>query len=159
MIERLTLLKQSGDLNSPAINQRVMLHLARHGFDSQAERACAAYRGKHDAMMAMMAEVLPDGSHWSRPEGGMFIWVELPDGIDTKRILPRAVEDHGVAFVPGHAFYARGPRANTMRLSYSLPSISQIKTGMARLGECLSAAVQADGNRKDKRHAGTETEL
>lgn len=139
VIERLILLKQSGDLNSPAINQRVMLQLARHGFGAQVERACAAYRKKHDAMMAMLAEVLPAGSRWSRPEGGMFIWVELPDSFDTKWILPRAVEDHGVAFVPGHAFFARDPQSNTMRLSYSLPSISQIETGMARLGECLSA--------------------
>ena len=110
VIDRLTLLKQSGDLNSPAINQRVMLHLARSGFDAQIERACAAYRKKHDAMMALMAETLPAGSRWSRPDGGMFIWVELPGDFDAKQILHRAVEDHGVAFVPGHAFYACDPR-------------------------------------------------
>jgi len=140
VIDRLTLLKQSGDLNSPAINQRVMLQLAQHGFDTQVDRACAAYRKKRDAMVELMAETLPTGSRWSRPDGGMFIWVELPGDFDAKQILHRAIEDHGVAFVPGHAFYARDPKTNTLRLSYSLPSLPEIESGMRRLKNCLSDA-------------------
>lgn len=138
VIGRLTLIKQSADLNSPAINQRVMLHLARSAYDEQVERARLVYREKRDTMLAMLGDVLPRGSRWSLPDGGMFVWVELPEQFNATDILLRAVEHHGVAFVPGRAFFATGSRANTLRLSYSLPSISEIETGLMRLKNCLS---------------------
>ena len=137
VINRLTLIKQSSDLNSPAINQRVMLQLARESFNSQVRKSCRVYREKRDAMLSMLSAVLPEGSRWSKPDGGMFIWVELPEHYNTADILPRAVKDFGVAFVPGSAFYANRRGANTMRLSFTLPMIEEIRIGLLRLKECI----------------------
>jgi DNA-binding transcriptional MocR family regulator len=141
IISLLTLIKQSSDLNSPAINQRVMLHLARTIYQAQAERARDVYREKRDAMLARLGDVLPAGSRWTRPEGGMFIWVELPCDTDTKEMLVHAVADHGVAFVPGRAFFADGSGGNTLRLSYTLPSLQDIEIGLGRLGDVLISSV------------------
>ena len=140
IITKLGLIKQSSDLNSPAINQRVMLHLARTVWDEQVAKTCDSYRAKRDVMLSLMADTLPEGSTWSQPEGGMFVWVTLPEGMDAAAILPRAVSDHGIAFVPGHAFYADGRARNTMRLSFSLPSADDIREGMRRLKAALSEA-------------------
>lgn len=137
IITKLGLIKQSSDLNSPAINQRVMLHLARTVWDEQVARSCDSYRAKRDVMLSLMAQTLPEGSRWSEPEGGMFVWVTLPDGMDAAAILPRAVAYYGIAFVPGHAFHADGRGRNTMRLSFSLPSTDDIVEGMRRLQAAL----------------------
>ncbi|WP_347340506.1 PLP-dependent aminotransferase family protein [Pontivivens nitratireducens] len=137
IITKLGLIKQSSDLNSPAINQRVMLHLARNVWDEQVARSCDSYRAKRDVMLSLMARTLPEGSRWSEPEGGMFVWVTLPEGMDAAAILARAVADHGIAFVPGHAFHADGRGRNTMRLSFSLPSTDDIVEGMRRLQAAL----------------------
>ena len=137
IVQRLGLIKQASDLNCPAINQRVMLELARTRFDDQIGRAVASYRTKRDAMLGAIERSLPEGSTWSRPEGGMFVWVTLPEGMDAAAILPRAVADHGIAFVPGQAFHHDRSGANTLRLSFSLPSEAQIVEGMARLRAAL----------------------
>lgn len=139
IINRLTIIKQSSDLNSPAINQKIILHLARNYYDIQVEKACSAYREKRDVMLSMLGDILPEGSHWSLPDGGMFVWVELPIQFRTADILPRAVEDHGVAFVPGNAFFATGGGTNMLRLSYAFPSIPEIETGLIRLRNFLSS--------------------
>lgn len=140
IISRLTLIKQSSDLNSPAINQRVMLHLARTSYDEQVERARSIYREKRDAMLSLLGNVLPAGSRWTRPDGGMFIWVKLPSEIDTRELLATAGRDYGVAFVPGRAFHADGGGVNMLRLSYTLPTVDQIEVGLQRLGQAISAA-------------------
>jgi DNA-binding transcriptional MocR family regulator len=139
IVSRLTLVKQSADLNSPAINQQVTLHLARTSYDAQAERARLVYRVKRDAMLSGLVDTMPPGSRWSRPDGGMFIWVELPADVDTKRMLGRAVEDHGVAFVPGGAFFADGSGGNTLRLNYTLPSLVEIEIGLGRLSDAIAS--------------------
>jgi len=106
-------------------------------WDEQVARSCDSYRVKRDVMLSLMARTLPEGSRWSEPEGGMFVWVTLPEGMDAAAILPRAVADHGIAFVPGHAFHADRRGRNTMRLSFSLPSTDDIVEGMRRLQAAL----------------------
>jgi DNA-binding transcriptional MocR family regulator len=137
IITRLTLIKQAGDLNSPAINQMVMLHLAQTLYDRQVEKTVAAYRIKRDAMLTALEKHMPDTVSWTRPRGGMFIWMTLPPEQDTAALLERAVAETGVAFVPGHAFFADKSGRNTLRLNYSLPSIEQIETGIAKLAGLL----------------------
>ena len=136
IIARLTLIKQAADLNSPAINQLVMLHLAQTVFDRQIERACNSYRVKRDTMLAALEKHMPAGVHWTRPEGGMFIWLTLPEGSDTVPLLKKAVEK-GVAFVPGNAFFADKSGHNTMRFSFSLPKAADIECGIAKLASVL----------------------
>lgn len=137
VISRLTLIKQASDLNSPAINQMVMAELAKTLYDQQVAKTINAYRIKRDAMLAALDTHMPDGVHWTHPEGGMFIWMTLAEGMDTAQLLERAVTEIGVAFVPGHAFFADKSGRNTMRLNYSLPSVAQIETGIAKLANLL----------------------
>ena len=141
LIERLTLIKQASDLNAPRLNQLVMLRLAETLYDEQVAKTRDAYRPKRDAMLAALARHMPEGASWSRPDGGMFIWLNAPPQIDAKALLPRAVEEAGVAYVPGGAFFHDGGGANTMRLSFSLPSVDQIEAGIARLGALMSAEI------------------
>ncbi|MBV1862978.1 MAG: PLP-dependent aminotransferase family protein [Rhodobacteraceae bacterium] len=138
IIEHLTLIKQASDLNSPAINQQVMLHLAQTLFDEQIAKTCERYRIKRDLMLAALERHMPEGTTWSRPEGGMFIWLTLPEGQDTVALLQKSIAQAGVAFVPGNAFFADKTGHNTMRLSFSLPKPEEIERGIAALASVLS---------------------
>ena len=138
IIQRLILVKQASDLNASALNQAVMCHLATREFDAQVARACDSYRIKRAAMLAALAEHMPDGARWTTPDGGLFVWVTLPDGFDTAALLPEVVAKARVAYVPGHAFFADGSGRNTMRLSFSLPTPDVIRDGIARLGAVLA---------------------
>ena len=81
---------------------------------------------------------MPGGVTWTRPEGGLFVWVRLPDGMDGASLLDRAVKEAGVAFVPGAAFFHDGRGRNTLRLSYSLATEGEIAEGIARLAKLLT---------------------
>jgi DNA-binding transcriptional MocR family regulator len=84
---------------------------------------------------------MPEGTGWTRPEGGMFIWVTLPEGMDGAALLARSVETEKVAFVPGQAFFADRSGANTIRLSYSCASEAMIEEGIRRLGRLVGSAL------------------
>ena len=86
------------------------------------------------------ADLMPEGVTWSRPQGGMFVWVKLPAGMDGAKLLERALAEERVAFVPGAPFFAVDPKPNTLRLSYSLPSPEQIEEGVSRLARVLAGA-------------------
>ncbi|RED12836.1 aminotransferase-like domain-containing protein [Pontivivens insulae] len=133
VIEKLTLIKQASDLSSSAMNQKVMLHLARTRYNQQVTEAIAHYRPKRDAMLDALRTHMPDGVTWTEPEGGLFVWVTLPDGMDCAALLSECVEKDDVAFVPGHAFFADGTGRNTLRLSFSLPPLADIRRGIAAL--------------------------
>jgi DNA-binding transcriptional MocR family regulator len=137
MIRRLVLIKQASDLNNSTINQMVMHRLAQGVFDTQVKEARAHYRRRRDAMLAALDQQMPKGVSWTRPDGGLFVWVRLPDGVDAAKLLDRAVSQEGVAFVPGAAFFFDRSRGNTMRLSYSLPGEAQIADGIARLARLI----------------------
>jgi len=85
-------------------------------------------------MLSKIEKALPAGSEWSRPEGGMFVWARLPEGHDTGMMLRSAVANQGIAYVPGQAFYSDERGKNTLRLSFTLPSLEEIEVGMRRLG-------------------------
>jgi DNA-binding transcriptional MocR family regulator len=137
MIRRLVLIKQASDLNLSVINQMVMFELAREGLETLIPRARDHYRVKRDAMLAALAAHMPADVRWSRPEGGLFVWVTLPAGVNGADLLKRAVEQVKVAFVPGGAFFADHSGANTIRLSYSLPEPGDIAEGVRRLASLL----------------------
>ncbi len=140
IIRRLVLIKQACDLNSSLINQMIMHGLAEGDFDGQVARARTHYRARRDAMLDALAAAAVPGMTWTRPEGGLFVWVTLPDGIDAADLLPRAIEEAGVAFVPGGAFFTDGSGRNTLRLSYSLAGEDQIRAGIAKLCALITAA-------------------
>ena len=142
LIRRLTLIKQASDLNSAAINQNVILKLAEQSFDTQVARARGHYRPKRDAMLEALAAHMPADTTWTRPDGGLFVWLTLPAGINSAHLLTRSVEEARVAFVPGHAFFADGSGANTARLSFSLPDTDTIHNGIERLARLVRTARQ-----------------
>ena len=132
--------KQASDLHTATLNQAIVDRFLRENLlPEHIRRISASYREQLDAMLGEL-DSFPAGTAFTRPDGGLFIWVELPEGIDTKAILPTAVERH-VAFVPGTHFFAGGGHENTLRLNFSNSSIEQIHTGMKTLRgvleECL----------------------
>jgi hypothetical protein len=137
VVRRLVLIKQASDLNSSNVNQMVMHRLAENHFDERVNAARPHYRRRRDAMLAALERHMPGGVTWTRPGGGLFVWVRLPEGHDAARLLDRAVAEANVAFVPGAAFFFDGRGRNTLRLSYSLPGESEIETGIARLAQLI----------------------
>lgn len=84
---------------------------------------------------------MPEGVTWTRPEGGMFIWLEVPKHVSGADLLAQSLKSERVAFVPGHAFFADGSGTNTLRLSFSRTDAASIDEGIARLGRLIAAAV------------------
>jgi DNA-binding transcriptional MocR family regulator len=117
----------------------VMTEIAQRSYEAQVARARTFYRSRRDAMLAALEEHMPEGVTWVRPEGGLFVWMTLPDRFDGRTLLARAVEEHNVAFVPGSAFFVGDRGRNTIRLSYSLPPEDRIAEGIARLGRLLKS--------------------
>ena len=135
----LTVAKQATDLHTSTIDQAAAAaYLAATDVDAHVERLCAAYRERRDAMVAALPHVLPAGSSWTDPDGGMFVWVRLPGDVDTAELLRTAL-DHDVAFVPGAPFFAGTPDRSTLRLSFTTNTPAQIAEGMTRLGRALRA--------------------
>lgn len=135
--------KQAADLHTPGFNQRVVYEVIKDGFlDRHVPTIRARYKAQRDAMKAALEQHLPAGCRWQLPDGGMFFWVELPEGLDTLALLPKAVEA-GVAYVPGAAFYASAPRMNTLRLSFVTVSAERITQGVAALGRVFQQALES----------------
>ncbi|SDE25716.1 PLP-dependent aminotransferase family protein [Ruegeria marina] len=140
VIRQLVLMKQAADLHSSSINQIAIHSVAERLFDSHVASLRAVYQRRRDAMLDGLARHMPDGVTWTRPEGGMFVWLTLPTGLDGADLLARSLETVKVAFVPGRAFFADGSGANSLRLSFSCASESMIEDGMKRLGALLRDA-------------------
>jgi 2-aminoadipate transaminase len=100
---------------------------------------CSAYGARRDALVEALPHALPQGSTWTDPDGGMFVWVRLPGTPDTADLLHRALA-HDVAFVPGAAFYAGTPDRATLRLSFTTNTPERIAEGVRRLGAVLAEA-------------------
>ena len=134
--------KQAADLHTPGFNQRVVAEVIRDGFlDRHVPTIRARYKVQRDAMLAALARELgPTGAEWTRPRGGMFVWLRLPAGLDAQALLPAAV-DAGMAFVPGAPFFAGQPDPCTLRLSFVTSTPEQIDAGMAALGRVVRQAI------------------
>lgn len=131
--------KQARDLHTSTIDQRAAFeYLDTGALEPHLERIRAAYRIRLDTMLAGLERVLPDGGGWTTPEGGMFVWVTLPEGTDTGDLLAAAVRE-GVAYVPGAPFYAEDPVANCARVSFSTLSPPAIDEALDRLGRALAS--------------------
>ena len=134
--------KQAADLHSPGYNQRVVAEVIKDGFlDRHVPTIRALYKAQCSAMLgALEKEMRGLDVQWNRPDGGMFLWVRLPEGMSAIELLPTAVEA-GVAFVPGAAFYADAADPRTLRLSFVTASEEQIATGMALLAKAIRQSM------------------
>lgn len=140
VIRKLVLMKQAADLHSSTINQIAIATVAERIFDDQVSKIKAAYSARRDAMLAALEKYMPSNASWTKPEGGMFVWVTLPAGIDGAELLARSIETEKVAFVPGQAFFADRSGANTLRLSFSCANEAMIEEGIQRLGRLIRNA-------------------
>ncbi|RVI91378.1 PLP-dependent aminotransferase family protein, partial [Sinorhizobium meliloti] len=141
VIRKLVLMKQAADLHSSTINQMAIATVAERGFEEQVAKIHKAYRQRRDAMLSALEKYMPAGVTWTKPEGGMFIWVTLPKGSDGAELLAKSIQTAKVAFVPGRAFFADGSGENTLRLSFSCANDRMIDEGIRRLGDLVRGEV------------------
>ncbi|WP_031361290.1 PLP-dependent aminotransferase family protein [Caballeronia sordidicola] len=133
--------KQATDLHTPSLTQRIVHEVVKDGFlETHIPKIRALYRDQCAAMLASLEQHMPAGVEWNRPEGGMFVWVNLPKHIDTMKLLEQAIEQH-VAFVPGGPFFANEAQHNTLRLSFVTVPPAKIDEGVAKLGALIRALV------------------
>lgn len=133
--------KQAADLHSPSFNQRMVSEVLKDGFlDRHVPTIRALYKSQCHAMLeALQKDMAGLDVVWNSPDGGMFLWVRLPEGMNAVELLPQAV-DKGVAFVPGAAFYADEADPRTLRLSFVTASVEQIHIGIAALAQAIREA-------------------
>ena len=145
VLEKLNLGKQSADLCSSSLTQLfVSAYFAEADWRAYVEDLIRLYRRRRDVMFEALAEHLPPEATWTEPEGGMFLWVTLPDYLDTTDLLARALREN-VAFVPGRAAYLDGRGGSSMRLNFSGSREEEIREGVRRIGEVVREQVALYG--------------
>ena len=136
LLRKMVIGKQSADVHSPLLTQAIVqLYLERGLLPGHLERICGEYREQMNAMLEGMKR-MPEGTSYTVPEGGLFVWAELPEGMDALALLNKAIEKN-VAFVPGTHFYPDGGHMNTFRLNFSMQEVDKIHEGMDRLIEAM----------------------
>lgn len=130
--------KQAADLHTAITTQMIAYEVSKDGFmDEQIVRVRSYYQGQQQQMLSAIDSHFPVELTWTRPKGGMFLWVTLPEHLSATELVYEAVREN-VAYVPGEAFYTDGSGLNTLRLSYSVATPEQIETGIRCLGSVFS---------------------
>jgi 2-aminoadipate transaminase len=141
LVRRLELAKQAADLHTAQLTQMVVYEVIKDGFlDQHIPKIRSLYSNQCQAMLDALTEFFPASVTWTKPEGGMFIWVTLPKHIDAMKLLDQAIAAK-VAFVPGAPFYANDPETNTLRLSFVTVPQERIREGVAVLGKLIAAQL------------------
>ena len=150
IMERLVIAKQAADLHTGSLDQMIVQRfLQDNDFEAHVLRIRKLYGGQCQAMQASIARHFPKDVSVTQPQGGMFLWATLPDGISSMELLKLAVAQK-VAFVPGEAFHVDGTGGNTLRLNYSNADAATIDEGIQRLARCMElcragkTSVEAD---------------
>ncbi|WP_184615896.1 aminotransferase-like domain-containing protein [Sphaerisporangium krabiense] len=158
--DKLVLAMESAVLSHSSFSQlAVGQYLATQPWREQIKTFRELYRERRDTMLTALEALMPSGCSWTRPAGGFFVWMTLPEGLDSKAILPRAVAER-VAFVPGTGFYADGSGARNMRLSYCYPEPHRIREGVRRLAGVIEQELvirDTFGTGSAPTHAGVDT--
>lgn len=141
VIRKLVMAKQGADLNTAVFNQMVAYEVSHGGFlDRHIQLICRVYKERRDVMLAAMDGYFPPGVDWTHPEGGLFLWATLPEGLDAAEALKIAVQ-RKVAFVPGESFHPNGGGKNTMRLNFSNATNDGIREGIHRMSEVFKEMI------------------
>jgi DNA-binding transcriptional MocR family regulator len=141
VIHKLMLLKQACDLHTSTFNQMLMLDLASHILDDRIAVVNDLYRRRRDATLAALDTYMPSSVTWTRPQGGMYLWVTLPSAIDGTEFAQRALAEERVAVVAGKSFYPADPQLNTIRLAFPQTREDRAVEGIARLAGLLRRMV------------------
>ncbi len=141
VIKKLVQAKQGADLHTSSFNQMAVYEVSQNNFlDEHVKVIRATYKERRDAMLEAMDELFPAEVTWTRPQGGMFLFVHLPKGMDATELFEKAIE-RNVAYVPGAAFHAAGGGENTLRMNFSYCTPDIIREGIARLGALLKEEI------------------
>ncbi|MGH8806333.1 MAG: PLP-dependent aminotransferase family protein [Noviherbaspirillum sp.] len=141
LIRKLEQAKQAADLHTAQLTQMAVYEVVKDGFLAEhIPTIRKLYADQCEAMLTALTEFFPSSVTWTKPEGGMFIWVTLPKHIDSMKLLDEAIAQH-VAFVPGASFYANEPAHNTLRLSFVTVSPAKIREGVERLGRLIASKL------------------
>jgi 2-aminoadipate transaminase len=142
LVRKYVLAKQGADLHTSSLTQLLAARFVlEHDLDAHIDRIRGVYRRRCQAMLAALDAHMPQGVRYTRPAGGLFLWVELPEEIDARALLEQCLEEN-VAFVPGGAFFANGGHENTLRLNFSAMPEERISEGIRRFGRVLAAALE-----------------
>jgi 2-aminoadipate transaminase len=145
VMERLVQAKQGADLHTGTFVQMLAYDIASRGIlKRHVGTIRTVYRERRDVMLESIEKHFPPGVSWTRPQGGLFLWVRCPEGVDTEQLLKKALEEK-VAFVPGFAFFPDGRGRNAMRLNFSAMSPDKIRLGIERLGRVLTKECPSAG--------------
>jgi 2-aminoadipate transaminase len=150
---KLTVIKESQDLETSQLTQRAVTEFIQRGlFDAHLQKLKAAYAIRRTAMLDALDREFPVEAKWSKPQGGIFIWVTLPEGVSTLELLPKAIEEEKVAFIPGYAFGINRGGESAMRLNFSNATPESIEAGIKRLGKIVRDAVSTNMHRTPTLH-------
>ena len=151
ILKKLIVAKQSTDVCANVLGQRIAHeYIVRGHIDPQIEKIKQLYKRKMDLMLSGMEEFMPDGIGWTKPEGGMFLWVTLPEMMDSVELLKKALRKR-VAFVSGRAFFADPKEGtSTMRLNFTHPSDQMITEGLRRLGSVLNQEIVSKWDKSEE---------
>jgi 2-aminoadipate transaminase len=142
IMEKLITVKQGADLHSNYLTQRIIYqHLKDNDLDQHISFIRATYKKQRDLMVQMLEEYCPSEVQFTRPEGGMFLWLTLPEGVSALELLDETIEEK-VAFVPGNAFYTDGSGGNTLRLNFSNSDEVKIEKGIKLLGKAIARFLE-----------------
>ena len=145
VIQRCVKAKQGMDLHTSSFIQMTAYEVLKNGFlKNHIGLIRQVYGERKDVMLDSLQRYFPPGAHWTRPEGGLFLWVTLPEEIDTLALMPKALENK-VAYVPGTAFFPDGSGSNTFRLNFSNANPENIELGIRRLGEVIASELDQLG--------------
>lgn len=142
VMEKLVFAKQASDLHTNTLAQRIVYEFLRRGLlDPHIQVIINTYRKRRDAMLRAMERCFPPGVSWTKPEGGIFLWVTVPQGIDTMQLFEQAIRAK-VAYVPGSCYYAKGGGDNNMRLNFSACDEKRIELGIQRLAGIIKGNLE-----------------
>jgi 2-aminoadipate transaminase len=149
IMDALVIAKQASDLHSNYLSQRIASeYLDRENIDVHIRIIRAAYKKQCDLMIDQMTETFPESVTWTRPRGGMFVWITLPDGCSSLNVFEAALKKN-VAVLPGSPFYVDGGGMNTLRLNFSNCTEKKIINGIARLANVIREVCRNAGSKPD----------
>ncbi len=143
ILEKISLAKQTADLCTSGFVQRILARYLEKGLlDQNLVRTIELYHGRRDHMLGCLKKYMPENVSWTKPEGGLFLFVTLPMGLNATSILKKAI-DNNVAFVDGSSFFCNGQGHNTMRINFSYSNPVEIETGISRLAAVIKNELKA----------------
>ena len=141
ILDKIYVCKQSLDLCPPVFDQYVAAEFLRSGrLDANLARSIELYKGKRDLLLSLLEKHMPEGVRWTHPEGGLFLFLTMPEGFDAVKFYDKAL-DAGVAYVAGEFFHPDGSGKNTMRMNFSFMTHQRIEEGVRLLAELLRTVI------------------